>query len=363
MKILNLTKFYYPKLGGMETVVKNITESNIKNGFVSDVLCSNDSKRTVQETINKSNVLKSSRLFSFKSASICPFMPWQLKTKLNNQYDILHVHFPDPMTALSLFLCKPSTPFVIHWHSDIIKQKNLMLLYGPLQKWCLDHSKYIIVTSEEYFKHSHDLVPYRDKIKVIPIGIESDKKFNIKMPSQVKTILSVGRLTDYKGFSYLIEAANYLPDNYQIKIIGDGELRDVLNVQIEKLKLNNKVQLLGSISNEKLDQMYSSSDLFCLPSVLKSEAFGVVLLEAMSNGLPLVTCNIDGSGVSWVNQQNSTGLNVKPRDPKALAEAITKILEDNNLYQEYSRNSYERYRNDFTLSSMMNRIWEVYKSF
>lgn len=360
MKILTLSKFYHPYRGGIETVTKDITDSNTKAGHQSDVLCANTCPINEVSKIQNSIVIRSAKFFTVKSTSICPYMPWQLRS-LIPLYDLIHVHFPDPMTAISLFLTKPNIPFIIHWHSDIIKQKKLMIFFGPLQKWCLENAMAIIVTSETYFKHSYDLKPFKDKVHVIPIGINKPGERIEKKLSNKKTILSVGRLTYYKGFQYLIEAASLLPQNYEIKIVGDGELRVELQGLIERKNLSDRVHLVGSLNADELQDLYKSSDIFCFPSTHKSEAFGVAIIEAMSYSLPVVSCNIEGSGVPWVNQDQVTGLNVKPHDHVALASAIKKIAEDPELHRFFSDNSLKRYKMKFNLEVMMKKIWTVYK--
>lgn len=361
MKILTLSKFYHPYRGGIETVTKDITDSNIKEGHQSDVLCANTSRMNEISKIERSTVIRSAKFLTIKSTSICPYMPWQLRV-LIPRYDIIHVHFPDPMTAISLFLTKPHIPFIIHWHSDIIKQKKLMTFFGPLQKWCLENAMAIVVTSEAYLQHSIDLKPFTKKVKVIPIGIKKIAEKTERKLSDKKRILAVGRLTYYKGFKYLVEASSLLSKDYEIIIVGDGELKGELEELIEKKNLKDKVFLVGSLSSEDLQSLYQSSDIFCFPSTHKSEAFGVAIIEAMSYSLPVVSCNIEGSGVPWVNQHQETGLNVKPCDHFALAAAIETIAEDPLLFKKFSHNSFERFQREFNLDVMMKKIWDIYQA-
>lgn len=356
-RILTLTKFYFPYRGGIETVVKNITDYNNRGGYQSDVLCANTEKRSEISLINGSKVQRSAKLLTLKSTSLCPYMPWQLK-QIQSEYDLIHVHFPDPMTALCLFLMKPAKPIIVHWHSDIIKQRKLMSLFGPLQQWCLDEARVIMVTSESYAKHSEYLKRYQNKIQIVPIGIESDNKPKAKSLTDKKTILSVGRLTEYKGFKNLIMAAKLLPDNFEIRIVGDGELKDSLQSLIHSFNLESRVHLLGSLNGEDLQKEYDQSTVFCLPSTQKSEAFGVVLLEAMSHSLPVLACNIEGSGVPWVNE---AGMNVEPNNPQALADGLLKITSSQELYTSYSKACFDRFSNHFRVQNMMERIWESYR--
>lgn len=358
MRILTLTKFYHPYRGGIETVSKNITDENLKAGHQSDVLCANDSCKSEVCVVDGAHVFRSPRLAYLKSTSICPLMPWQLKS-LVQSYDLLHVHFPDPMTALSLYLVKPETPFVIHWHSDIIKQKTLKTFFQPLQDWCLSTAKKIIVTSEEYAKHSMDLKPYLNKVVVAPIGIEEKENIRHRV-NPTKKILAVGRLTYYKGFEVLIEASKLLPSDYEVTIVGDGELKKSLEDKIKAMGLEDKVRLTGKLTDDELKNQYERNDIFCLPSTHKSEAFGVVLVEAMSYSLPIVTCNIEGSGVPWVNEHGVTGLNVPVNSPQDLADALQSVLSDSKTYSKMSQESFKRFKKHFTINEMTKRVWSSY---
>lgn len=359
MKILTLTKFYHPFRGGIETVCKNINESNVAAGHTSDVLCANTSFRFSHDIVEGVKVIRSPKLVTIKSTSICPFMPWQLRNFVS-KYDLIHVHFPDPMTALSLFLMKPNIPFVVHWHNDIFKQRKLMPFFGPLQRWCLENAKFIIATTEAYAQHSVDLQPFKDKIKIIPIGIECNRQFRNRKPSNEKTILTVGRLAYYKGLHNIIDAAKLLPEEYKFRIVGSGELAGELKGLIGKNNLNDRVILVGQKVDQQLEAEYEASDLFCFPSTHKAESFGVVQIEAMTHSLPIVACNIEGSGVPWVNLDGVSGINVGINNPHELAAAIRKIVETQTLYEKYSKGSFSRFQSEFKLDSMMKKIWDVY---
>lgn len=358
LKILNITKFYHPYRGGMETVVKNITKMNIRKGITSDVLCSNDRFESMNENIDKAQIFRAARAFTLKGTSLCPSMPFKLR-QIAHQYDLLHVHFPDPMSALSLFLTKPSTPFIIHWHSDIIKQRKFMPLFMPLQNWCLQEAKKILVTSQAYADHSEYLKSYLDKVVVVPIGIHAESKFKSRIPGTTKRILSVGRLTEYKGFNVLIDAMKFLKDDYRLTIVGSGELYESIQQQIKALNLEARINLLTNVTTDELHKLYETHDLFCLASNQKSEAFGVVLLEAMSHSLPIVACNISGSGVPWVNKDGVSGINTPVNDPEKLANGIEAAMEEKN-YQLFTRQAYDRFESHFKVETMMKKIWDVY---
>ena len=171
----------------------------------------------------------------------------------------------------------------------------------------------------------------------------------------------MGRLVAYKGYRYLVESAKYLDDDYIVLIGGTGPLKEELQREIEHLGLAGKVILLGRVSDEELPAYYGACKLFCLSSVQKTEAFGIVQIEAMSCGRPVVATNIPGSGVSWVNAHGVSGLNVTPGNARELAEAIKRITVNEDVYREYSIRAEKRYRDVFTKERMINDILKTYR--
>lgn len=249
---------------------------------------------------------------------------------------------------------------IVHWHSDIIKQKILKIPFIPIQNHLLHCCDKIFTTSPVYSDYSKDLRKYKNKVEVLPIGIDSSrmsvnniylKKMKEKYNGKF-VIFSLGRHVYYKGFSYLIESARYLPDNYIILIGGEGELTHVLQKKIDSLNLNDKVQLIGKIPPDTLSTYYFFADIFCLPSIERSEAYGVVQLEAMACGTPVVSTNIEGSGVPWVNKHNTSGLIVSIKSPESLAKSF-KYLNANPLNKE---NIVKFFHDNYTREIMVDRL-------
>jgi glycosyltransferase involved in cell wall biosynthesis len=204
---------------------------------------------------------------------------------------------------------------------------------------------------------------------VIPLGLnpkrlkinEQDLREFDKIKEKIsnkKVVLAVGRLIEYKGFEYIIEASQFLKDDIIVLIAGGGPLYETLRDKIKKLNLKDKILLLGRVNNVSV--YMKNCDLFCLPSISRNEAFGLVLVEALYFGKPLVTTNVEGSGMNYVNKHNETGLVVPPKNSKALAEAINAILSDEKLYEKFSKNALERFK-EFEIDSVANRIIEVYE--
>lgn len=175
-----------------------------------------------------------------------------------------------------------------------------------------------------------------------------------------KIIFSLGRLVTYKGYEFLIAATKYLKDNYMILIGGTGALREKLQEEINSMHLRGKVKLLGHVSDEELPSYYGACDVFCLSSVQKTEAFGIVQIEAMSCGKPVVATKIPHSGVSWVNAHEESGINVVPGDAYALAKAIEAIAENGAAYDRYSEGALNRYQKLFTKEKMIAKCKELY---
>lgn len=370
MKILQLGKFYPPDTGGMETALYNITEELNQRGIQCDVLCANKEKEYRNDLLNGYKVIRTSSYGIVASTSISPQMIRELKKIITN-YDILHIHHPNPTANLALFMANPKKQkVVIHWHSDIIKQELELRFYKPLLIWMLKKADVIIGTSQKYIDESLQLKDFKNKCVPIPIGIKKndigvdENKFEeIKVRFKNKKIIfSLGRFIYYKGFEYLIESAKYLPDNYVILLGGDGELKEKYEQIIRENGLSEKVFLVGKIDQKDLGSYYEACDLFCLPSIAKSEAFGLVMVEAMSFGKPIVATKIKGSGTDWVNHNEITGLNVEPKNPEQLANAFKTILENQEIYSKFSKNAFQRYLNEFTIETEIEKLIKVYRT-
>lgn len=366
MKILQLGKFY-PVEGGVEKVMYDLMTGLSESGVVCDMLCASNINGGRTMVINDYARLMICRAWMKKAATMISPEMILLLHKICCRYDIVHVHHPDPMACLALFLSGYKGKVVVHWHSDICKQKMLLKFYIPLQKWLLRRADVIIGTTPIYLEESPYLRGMSWKFACLPIGVDAMSSTPEKVESVKrsfggrKIVFSLGRLVAYKGYCYLVDAARYLSDDFVVLIGGMGDLKDELQRQIDRLGLNEKVKLLGFVPDELLSAYYEACDLFCLSSVQKTEAFGIVQVEAMSFGKPVVATLIPHSGVSWVNEHGVSGLNVQSKDSEALADAIMKITNDRKVYQTYSRNAFERYRNMFTKKKMVDRCIKIYQ--
>lgn len=363
MKVLQLGKFY-PIFGGVEKVMYDLTM-----GLGCDMLCASADKRREFNTISLDGgefIFVTPTLFKAAGTMIAPKMVSWLKRHAR-EYDLIDIHHPDPMAGLALRLSRFKGKVVLHWHSDIIGKGVFRSLYKPIQNWLVRRADKIVGTTPVYVSESPDLKDVQDKTTFIPIGIgplrpqeESVEKIRRELEGK-KLVFSLGRLIPYKGYEHLIRAASYLPDDYRVLIGGSGPLRDRLQDEIERLGLSGKVTLVGYMKDDDLPSWFAAADVFALPSVTKNEAFGIVQIEAMSVGTPVVATKIPGSGVSWVNEDGLSGLNVEPGNPKALADAIMAITKDETSQKTFSKNAFLRYGALFTKDLMINKITELYE--
>lgn len=362
MKILQFGKFFPPDVGGIENVIYEITKG-LSQIITCDVLCSNSQNRTVIEKKEKYTVIRTASFGKIFSTSISPAMIYWLK-KIGNNYDLIHIHLPDPMANLAYFLAKPKTKLIIHWHSDIIKQTNLLFFYKPLQNWLLKKADKILVTSPNLLENSPFLKDFKKKCEVVPLFIDIEefkareaRKVDFPNPKNKKIVLFVGRLIYYKGIDYLIEAIKEV--DALLLIAGDGVLRKKLEKKVKELNLSDKIIFLGRLSGEEIKYCYQVCDVFVLPSIEQTEAFGLVQLEAMLSGKPVINTNLP-TGVPFVSKDKETGFTIEPKDSKALARAINEILNNPQLAEKFGKNGIERVYKFFSKEKNLEKILSIY---
>lgn len=366
MKILHLGKFCPTIIeGGIENFCSDLLEYFNSKGIKADLLCFD--RNTFQDKYKGFHFFACETNFKLYSAPISKYYFTMFK-QIAKYYDIIHIHSPNPLAEF--LAIHANKKIIIHWHSDIVKQKFIYyFFYRSIQRRVLKKADRIICTSPQYLETSKQLLKFKDKAIVIPLGLNparlnnhypEDKNLEMimKQISNKQIILSIGRLVEYKGFNYLIESANYLPKDKVILIAGEGPMYKKLNNKIKKLHLENKVYLLGKIRD--ISTLIKKSDLFCLTSVTRNEAFGLVLLEALYFGKPIITTNVEGSGMNYVNRNDITGMTVPVGNPEMLASSINKILSDKKLYNTFSKNALERFK-EFDISSIGEKILKLYK--
>jgi rhamnosyl/mannosyltransferase len=369
MRVLHFGKYYPPHFGGMEYFLRDLNIELNRLNVKSDVICSNDSIWTVEEDKDPGyKLIRTGTFGEIASTAISPAMITR-GAKLRDAYDIVHVHLPNPMANLAISLVRPTAKIIVHWHSDIIAQKRLLRYYNPLLRHILNRADAIIATSNEYVKGSSCLKSFKQKIFVIPLGVDFTR-LKEPLPRHVSSIkeryggksivFSVGRLTKYKGYEYLIRAARELDDNTVVLIGGDGRLKNDLWNEIEEQGLSEKVVMLGRISDKDIPGYFKACDVFVLPSVSRNEAFGVAQVEAMFYAKPVISTDIRGSGVSWVNRNGESGIIVNPRDAEGLAGAIKKLLDDRVMLKKLSDGASRRANTEFDIRFIAKKIISLY---
>ncbi|WP_303010802.1 glycosyltransferase family 4 protein [uncultured Bacteroides sp.] len=367
MKILQVGKFY-PIRGGIEKVMFDIMTGLSQKHIPCDMLCASaDNRQPGDIPLNEYAKLICIPVWKKVAATmLAPSMISRLR-KIRKEYDLIHIHHPDPMACVALFLSGYEGHVILHWHSDILKQKILLRFYRPLQNWLIRRAEIIVGTTPVYVSESPFLQKVQDKIRVVPIGVD-DVKPDAGQVARIrekyagkKIIFSLGRLVEYKGYEYLIRAACRLGDDCIVLIGGEGPLRTYLQTLVEELGVAEKVSLLGYVADDELPSYFGACDIFCLSSVWKTEAFAIVQVEAMSCGKPIVATEIPESGVSWVNADGVSGINVPVKDADALAQAVTDILSDRHLYGKLSEGARRRYEAMFTKERMTECCLELYR--
>ena len=366
MKILQVNKLYYPWIGGVEKVVQEIAEGlNGKENLEIEILVCNPREKRVVEEINGVKIYKAGSFGIFWGLPVS-FDFFKLFKKLMKEADIIDFHHPFPLANLAIFLFKPKAKLIVHYHSDIVRQKIFNLLIKPFINHTLNKAKKIIVSNPNLVKNSPYLQKFKEKCEVIPFGVDLSKfeNFNEGEVQKIREkygdfVLFVGRLNYYKGLEYLIEAMKNIEAN--LVIIGQGPEKKNLEIKIKNLKLENKIFFLPFQPENELVNYYRTCSVFVLPSIFKSEAFGLVLIEAMACGKPVISTEL-GTGTSFSNQDGITGFVVPPKNSQALAQAIKKILENKKMAQELGQNASKRVSEELSLEKMLEKISRVYKS-
>ncbi len=364
MRILHIYKDYYPPIcGGIEIAIHRIIEGiRDECGEVSVLICSRSHRSEFAE-VEGTPVYKAGEWGRFLSAPVSPYFPYWLKRL---EADILHYHLPNPTAVLSHLLVKPKGKVIVHYHSDIVRQKKWLTLYGSFRDAFLAKADRIIVSSPNYAESSEVLPKFKYKCEVVPFGIPvsryspSSEVENmaevIRKRYGMGLILYVGILRYYKGLKYLIQAMEKV--NGKLLIVGNGPLLPDLIEYTRDLSYSDRIVFLGQV--ESVTPYYFASDVFCLPSIYRSEAFGIVLTEAAACGLPLISTEL-GTGTSYINQHDVTGLVVPPQDPDALAEAINTLISNANLRYRYGNAARKRVYQLFTQEKMSERVLEIYR--
>ena len=386
MKILHLGKYFSPFSGGVENYMRDAMVALARRGISSSALVHQHtlSLRTKVERHaaggHEFKVVRAATWLWLLFTPISPTLPWHLWRSIKSlQPDILHLHLPNPSVFWALFL--PSArriPWVIHWHSDVItsRQGRLMRffyrLYRPFEQAVLRRSSAIIATSPPYRDSSLPLQPWLDKCAVVPLGVDTGKFSDATVdPGDVEDepaetghsplrVLAIGRLTYYKGFEYLLRAAARVP-KVQVHLVGEGDQAETLTALATSLGIQDRVTLHGALSDPELARHYAACDCLCLPSIERTEAFGMVLLEAMHFGKATVIGDVEGSGMGWVVDDGVTGIKVKPADPDALVEALSRLSANQQELTSMGQAGKKKIDEQFEINRSIGGLLDIYR--
>lgn len=371
MKIIQTSKAYSPFLGGVETVVQQLAEGFVEHHQLeSRVVVCNDGRHTRHDTRKGVSITYAGTLARLASLPISPSFPVHL---LRETGDILHIHEPflvGPFVYLtfSWLAKKRFKRLVIWWHSDVIRQRALARIYTPLHRAILRAADAITVATPGHISASTFLGDFTSKCHIIHYGVDparfvmthelQQRVLAIRQQYNKPLVLFVGRLIYYKGAEYLVQAMHLLPDAHLI-MVGNGPLKPELETLAREG--HNNVTFLPPLQQQDLAAMYHACDVFVLPSVENSEGFGIVQLEAMACGKPVITSDLP-TGVTYVNVDGKTGLVVPRRQAQPLANAIQTLLENAELRQKLGAYARNRVEQAFTVEGMVKQTVNLYQS-
>jgi rhamnosyl/mannosyltransferase len=366
MKVLYTLKYSYPSTGGTESFIDSLShEISNKDFDVESYSCSEiRTYSNIKILKNKVKIFKQATYFFLKSQPLNIFF-FSLRNKIRKS-NIIHHNYPFPTLELSLLLNRrlfKSRKFIITWHANIKNSRwgFIEKYYDKLISKLLIYCDHIVVTSPALLNNSEILKNYQEKVKIIPLSCK--QIFNQEVtPKQYPVdrnfkLLFVGKIRDYKGIHIAIESIVGL--NVTLTVVGEKMIARDLDEMVKSFGIKNNVTFFNSVSDAELIELYKSHDLFLFPSVNEAEAFGIVQIEAMSMGMPVINTNLN-SGVPFVSVNELTGLTVTPGSVFEFRNAILRIINDKVLYEIFSKNCIKRSK-EFSIETMTNAYLELYK--
>jgi glycosyltransferase involved in cell wall biosynthesis len=372
LKVLQVNKHYSPPhVGGVEVVVRRLSEGLVRHAGASvRALVSNETRDWVEETIGGVQVVRLPRQVNISSAPIAASMPFELHqmSRSSGSPDVVNLHSPYPWGEVSFLMARPNVPSVVLYHSDIVRQRRLLAAYRPFLERFLDAVDLIMVSSPNMLAHSPFLTPRTEKCRVIPFGLPNEyfkpppaviaRAAQLRASHAGRTIvLFVGRLVYYKGVDVLVRAMAQV--DADLVLVGSGPLEATVRELAGSQGVAARLTLLPPQNDAELLAWYRAADIFCLPSVARSEAFGLVQIEAHAAGTPVVSTDLP-TGVPYANLDGVTGLIVPPGDTGALAGALRRLLDDAELRARLGAQAHARALSEFTVSRMVEQTLQVY---
>ncbi len=379
MKVLHVGKFYPPHAGGIERFNADLAEAQVRAGHEVTVLCHQKPGQAGKQVQREGvHVCRVRTLGQLLYVPLSPAFPLALGRLVRSQRpDVIHLHLPNPAACWALLSpAARRVPWVLHWHADVVASRidrrliAAYSLYRPLEQALCRRAAIIIATSQTYLDASEPLRRWRDKVQVVPLGLDGRRLAEPTEPSlawarqqwpaDAFRLLMVGRLTYYKGHSVLWDALERT-DSACVCVVGEGGLERPLRQRAESETLRRKVAMLGGCDDQQLRSLLATCDALVLPSVERTEAFGLVLLEAMACGKPVIISDLAGSGMTEVVEAERTGLTFTTGDAAGLAHAIERLAGDRQLAAAMGRRGRQRFAEHFEIDNVRQAIDGVYE--
>jgi rhamnosyl/mannosyltransferase len=380
LRVLHLAPYYFPSVGGIERAVRTLSHGLAAEGLDVRVLTVNQRNArgrttagwTASEVVRDNGVLvvRLGRWGAIARLDCANAVSVLARLLHDRPPDLLHLHAPNPLMEFSLALLRPRAPLVVTHHCDIVRKSALYPLQRIARREVYGRAGRILVTSPVAGDDpSESLQPYRDKLSVLPLGVRlapflspspRAEEFARKLRSEHGRCLwlTVSRLVYYKGLEYALAGLRSTPG--KLLIVGAGPLETELRRRAEKEGVADRVVWLGRLDDEELAGAYHAAAALWFPSNVRSEAFGLVQVEAMASGCPVINCDIPGSGVSWVSRHEESGWTIPPNDPVALSQAARRLHDDAALRTRLGNGGRKRARAEFSAELMAERTLDVY---
>lgn len=377
MKLLVITPYFYPKIGGLENYAFNISKGLMKDyNYEMVVITSNHESKEYKE--EKLGGIKIYRLpYQFKISNTPISFRWKIQIKKiieKENPNVINAHTPVPF--ISDIACrvahKLKIHFVLTYHNDLVKDNFFVNLicktyYLILGNKTLKLSNKIIATSQYYAENSPYLFNHLDKIEIVSPGVNIPKEKINQKTKKEKIVLFVGQLDKthhHKGLNYLIEAIQKVKKNIEdvkLVVIGSGDNLEEYKQQVKLFNLKNNVKFLGRASDSELSKNYNIANAIILPSYNSSEGFGMILIEGMAHKKPVIGTTV--GGIPYVIKNNVDGLLVPPKDPETLSKTIIKILNNPTSAKQMGENGYKKVKENFTWNKKAKETNKILKEF
>ncbi len=372
LRVLHLGRFFHqPPASGIERHVATLLKALAQQCEAHNLVAGNHAKGDRLQ-VDGYCVHLAPCFGVLASTAVSPTLPyWARRLHAHHRFDLVHLHFPDPLSHLAAVMLPAKLPKVVTWHSDIVRQKTLLTFYKPALQRFMSGVNAVIAACDAVFAHSCLLgtVP-QDRRHVIELGLEyagfddpvvANKALQLRqaLPTGKAVILSVGRHVYYKGIEYLIEAMTRLPEACLV-LVGSGPLTEGWRQLAVQRGVSDRIRFVGAVDDVCLRAWYQACDVFCLPSTEPAETFGQVQLEAMACGKPVVSTRL-GTCVEYVNQDGLTGFVIPPRDVSALTDALRRLIEHPSLRQDMGLRGRARARGLFSTERMASATLQLYE--